>query len=173
VFVKKVRLNLKRGVKSWSFVLYDSVESAFYLQDEPILEDEDEEYRKVVTLRPGEFIEAEWIGAEWVYDDENDEISKRVMRMSRQKYDKVRVGKLTPLKNETKKTGYLEVYSGWVIGGQLPWVPQDDQSQVRITPIIGKIRSRFDFSKIFSEAHLDEEDRVEEEPTPKVPSDFN
>jgi hypothetical protein len=154
--MKKVRINLKRGVRTWSFVIYDSVESAFLLKDDPLESSETEDsYRKVVTLRAGDFMEVEWMGSEWVYDDGGPDAPLLKYRSTSEKYDNVRIGKLSPLKDSAKKLGYLEVYSGWVRGDQLPWIQRDDQKDIRITPIIGKIRSKLDFSELFSE--LDEE----------------
>ena len=76
--MKKVRLNLKRGSKPWSFTLYDSAESAFYLKDEPPYPDGfEEDYRKIVTLKPGEVLEVEWIGSEWVFVDDNTDFLQK------------------------------------------------------------------------------------------------
>ena len=74
--MKKVRLNLKRGVKKpWSFTLYDSAESAFYLKDEPPYPDGfEEEFRKIVSISPGDILEIEWVGSEWVFSDEEEDL---------------------------------------------------------------------------------------------------
>lgn len=141
--MKKVRLNLKRGVKSWSFVLYDSPESAYYLKDEPIMDDDVEEYRRTITMGRGEIIEAEWLGAEWVYGEDGDEPSQY------KKFDKVRLGKITTLKSTASKTKYLELYSGWVMDSNIPWVVDDSRNDVRITKINANKSSRIDFSKLF------------------------
>lgn len=169
--MKKVRLNLKRGFKSWSFVLYDSAESAFYLKDEPIYDPTGEEYRRVVVMRPGELVEVEWVGSEWVYDDETSSKKVSMSRMgpTYEKYDKIRVGKLTSAKKTAKaveKPGYLELYSGWVPSGEVPWEPDDTQKSIRITPIKGKVVSQFDFSRLFSElTHEEDEEVIEAEKT--------
>lgn len=167
--MKKVRVSLKRGVKSWSFVLYDSAESAFFLKDEPMSRDpSDEEYRRNVVIRPGDIAEIEWVGSEWVYDDES-EVKKGLksdFHLTHTKYDKIRIGKISMLKTsgkDTQKTGYLEVYSGWVHGGDVPWSQEAAQESVRITPIKGKIHSKIDFSKIFVDSHLDDEETPEDE----------
>lgn len=167
--MKKVRVSLKRGVKSWSFVLYDSAESAFFLKDEPMSRDpSDEEYRRNVVIRPGDIAEIEWVGSEWVYDDES-EVKKGLksdFHLTHTKYDKIRIGKISMLKTsgkDTQKTGYLEVYSGWVHGGDVPWSQETAQESVRITPIKGKIHSKIDFSKIFVDSHLDDDETPEDE----------
>lgn len=161
--MKKVRVSLKRGVKSWSFVLYDSAESAFFLKDEPLSNDlDDEEYRRVIVIKPGDIAEVEWVGAEWVYDDESEvkKGTKPDFRLTHTKYDKVRVGKISMLKTtgtDSQKTGYLEIYSGWIHGGDIPWTQEAAQDSVRITPIKGKIHSKIDFSKLIVDRETDDE----------------
>lgn len=156
--MKKVRLNLKRGVKSWSFVLYDSAESAFYLKDEPFYGDDVDEYRKVVSLKPGESLEAEWVGSEWIYPEEVGNELPSPDAKPQQKFDKVRVAKMIPIKGSSQKTGLLELYIGWIQGGDVKWSPDDTQSKVRITPLRGKSGSKVDFSRLFVKYETDEGD---------------
>lgn len=150
--MKKVRLNLKRGIKAWSFTLYDSAESAYYLKDEPVMDDDVEEYRRIVTMKRGESIEAEWLGAEWVYDEDD---SKKY-----RKFDKVRLGKISKLKTSSRGTNYLELYSGWVDHIDFPWAPDDSRNDVRIIRINGDKASSLDFSKLFVK-RSDERDEQE------------
>lgn len=159
--MKKVRLNLKRGIKAWSFTLYDSAESAYYLKDEPVMDDDVEEYRRIVTMKRGESIEAEWLGAEWVYDEDD---SKKY-----RKFDKVRLGKISKLKTSSRGTNYLELYSGWVDHIDFPWAPDDSRNDVRIIRINGDKASSLDFSKLFvkrsderDEYEYDDDEEVEE-----------
>jgi hypothetical protein len=163
--LKKVRLNLKRGARSWSFVIYDSSESAYYLRNEPVYSpDSEEEYRKVVVLKPGEIIEAEWMGAEWVYDDEVIPGFGAAATSSHEKFDRVRVCKFTSVKEvgDKTKTGYLELYSGWIHSGCLPWRSEAASDDVRVTEIKGRIKSKLDFSKLFQGTSLEEEEIIEE-----------
>lgn len=164
--MNKLRINLKKGVSSWSFVLYDSAESAYYLKDEPVYDDSvDEEYRKVITLTPGDSMEVEWVGSEWVYDDvDGDDSPSTISTSPNEKFDKVRVGKLTPVEGDPYRSGYLEVYSGWLISSQVSLFREATQKMIRITPIKGRIRSKFDFSKIFLEQKLDDSEPETREP---------
>lgn len=166
--MKKVRLNLKRGIRSWSFVLYDSAESAFYLKDEPLTDDEAEEFRRVVTLAPGELLEIEWVGSEWVYCDPLD--GSTLSTSLQHKFDKVRIGKLTPIRGikgvpSMRKASCVEVYVGWVTGSDLRWDSGDTQDVVRITRIKGRMRPRLDFSKLF-DGHPDDDGPVDDELQP-------
>jgi hypothetical protein len=163
--LKKVRINLRRGIKSWSFVLYDSAESAYFLKDEPVyVPDSEEEYRKVVVLRPGEVIEAEWIGAEWVYTDETTPGFDVPADMKHDKFDRVRLGKLSVLKGKdvSGDTNYLEIYSGWLPAESLPWREDRAPSQVKVTEIKGRTKSKLDFTKLFRGTSLEEEELIEE-----------
>jgi hypothetical protein len=141
--VKKVRINLKRGVRSWSFILYDSAESAFFLRKEPIYNDGMDEYRQVVNLRPGEIIEVEWMGSEWVYSGVS-------AGLGQERFDKVRLGKLVPIKGSTGDDAFIEAYSGWVVK-EVPWTPDDSRKDVRITPLHGKVKPKIELSNLFSE----------------------
>jgi len=165
--VKKVRLNLKRGSKPWSFTLYDSAESAFYLKDEPPYPDGfEEEYRKIVSLRPGDILEVEWVGSEWVFADEGEDFLFNPITLSStdyDKYDKVRVGKITPAKGAEEKMGYLEVYSGWIFGGDIPWRPKDSRDGLKITEVKDAVVSKFDFPKLFSDPSMGLLQQEEEE----------
>jgi hypothetical protein len=165
--VKKVRLSLKRGSKPLSFTLYDSAESAFYLKDEPPYPDGfEEDYRRVVTLKPGEILEVEWIGSEWVFADDLEDFLYKPLLFNNNaydKYDKVRVGKISPLKGSEQKLGYLEVYAGWILGGHVPWESQVHQNGLKITEVKGRIQSKFDFPKLFSDPSMGLLQQQEEE----------
>lgn len=145
--MKKVRLTLKRRTKAWSFILYDSPESAFFLRDEPIF-GEFEEYRRVITLSPGELIEVEWMGCEWIDDSDGTDIFATGTGKG-QKFDKIRMGKITPVKNPSYKASYVELHSGWVQSKDIPWRDEESRDDVRITPIKGRMRSKIDFSRLF------------------------
>jgi hypothetical protein len=147
--VKKVQLSLKRGSETASFTLYDSVESAYYLKDEPPYPDGfEEEYRKIITLKQGDILEVEWVGSEWIFDDGKNDFPRDCSVLF-EKYDKVRIGKITPLKGTEEKFGLLEVYSGWLVEGDIPWYKKTTPFGLKITQVKGKVVSKFDFSQIF------------------------
>lgn len=155
--MKKVQLCLKRGSEPAAFTLYDSVESAYYLKDEPQYPDGfEEEYRKIVTLSLGEILEVEWVGSEWIFDDRDSDnpLSYLVRGGIFDKYDKVRIGKITPLKGTEEKMGLLEVYSGWTTAATIPWNKKLTANGLKITQVKGKVVSKFDFSKIFLDPQM-------------------
>lgn len=168
--MKKVRLSLKRRTRTWSFVLYDSAESAYFLKDEPLYSDV-EDYRRVISLSPGESLELEWMGCEWVHETSETDVLG-IGKADSRKFDKVRVGKITPVKSPTYKTTYLELHSGWVLSEDIPWSAEDGREDIRITPLKGRIRSKVDFNRLFekiggSEVEEDDDDLVRVGSTPK------
>ena len=153
--VKKVRITLKRGCKEWSFPIYDSSESAYYLKDEPFADDIDD-CCKLVTLKKGEVLEIEWMGYEAVYEDEISLKKKPFKSLSHEKFHSIRVGKLTPVKMTTHKTGYVETFVGWV--NEDTKLFSDIHESVKILHIKGRVLSKMDFSQIFLSDSSSEED---------------
>lgn len=160
--VKKIRVSLKKDRKSWSFVLFDSAESAFYLKDEKLTESDDEYYR-IITLEPSDLIEVEWLGTELVYSDEYETDPTKPMKLHHEKFDKVRLGKLTPIVTRGHKTGYVELHSGWVVGDTFKWTSDEKQDDLKITRIKGKAVSKLDFEKLFFGRSQTEEEKDFEE----------
>jgi len=145
--VKKVRITLKKGKPDWSFTLYDSAESALYLRDDPRYDDNfEEEYKTNLTLREGDIFEIEWIGSEWVYPDDPD----RLIEPDRlnDKYEHIRLGKLSSKSGVKDKSGYIEIYSGWIVGGTIPW-GDTKGLPVKAKEIKSKDESLIDFSELF------------------------
>lgn len=158
-----MRLSLPRGAKSWSLVLYDSPESAYLLKDdiENIVEI-DEVYRRIVTLKRGEFIEAEWMGAEWVYGDDPDSLESSAENASFEKFDKIRFVKSKSSRTAHESTHYLEAHSGWIITGSIPWYATTSYADLKIIEIKGSNKPKIDFSLIFQNEETYEEEGEEE-----------
>lgn len=156
--MKKARINLSKGVKSWSFFIYDSSESAFYLKDLADDEDFDEEYRRSVVITRGDFVEIEWMGSEWVHHEETGRDEK---------YDMIRLAKLVAKENSTT-TGYVEIYSGWTAGSTFDWTGRHNtNTMIKVIPIKGRMKHRLDFSKLFSYQKNEEENGDEMPHDPK------
>lgn len=149
--MKKARISLSKGVKSWSFFIYDSSESAFYLKDLGVDEEFDEEYRRLVVVSRSDLVEVEWMGSEWVY---HEELGRS------ERYDTVRLAKIVT-KGTSDAAGYIEIYTGWVSADLFDWTGKNSKSNDFLTtPIKGKMKHKLDFSKIFP----DEQDDPEELP---------
>lgn len=144
--MRKVRIILRKGAKPWSIVLYDAAESALFLSSEAIQANDD--YRKVIKLEQEDVLEVEWLGSEWVFRDEvkDDSLTQGKPHI---KYDKVKIGKMTPIVGSAQRSGYLRIYTGWVTGDTIPWPDGDKRRGLKITHVKGKIQSKFDLSKLF------------------------
>lgn len=167
--MKKVRISLKRGAAPWSFTLYDSSESAYYLKDEPPYPDGfEEEYRKTISLKKGETLEIEWIGSEWVYQNEHEDFLTKKIDLGDNrfdKYDNVRVGKFIPAKGVQEKMGYMTVYAGWISGGAVPWYSKESPKTLKIEEINNESEG-FDLSSFLKDkdASSQEETGLEKSP---------
>lgn len=171
--MRKIKIALKRGTKHWSFILYDSAESAFFLREEEMLEDEDE-YRKLITLKRGESIEIEWMGSEWIYlgDMHRKESPKSSENSRYEKYDKVRIGKLAPIKTKagSQAATVIEVYTGWLLGDVVVWSQKKEIQGIKISEINSK-SSKVDFNKLFLD--IDDDEINEMKQTKQIKNEVN
>jgi hypothetical protein len=142
--MKKVRLSLKRGTQKWTFILYDSAEAAFYLKN-GIKEKSD--YYQDIDLKYGSFMEAEWLGSEYVYTDVTNSDGY-------ESYDYVRLAKFVK-GTRTNPRDYVEIANGWIVGGSIPW-SEDCQSSLKIIRLNEKRKHRFDFSVLFKTMPMEE-----------------
>lgn len=137
-------------------MLYDSVESAYFLQDDPSIDEETKEFRRLIYLKTGETLEIEWMGCEWVFGDAELETGFPIKKHpDDKKIEKIRVCKITPVKKTEYKSSYLELYVGWIHSGDIPWRRDDTRNDVRIIPIKGKIKSKVNFDELFSKFIVD------------------
>lgn len=144
--MKKVRLKPKRGCR-WSFKLYDSAESAYFMKDD----DRDRsEYHQRVGLPPGTFMEIEWLGAEFIYDEEAETPDGWHTC-----FDKVRLARVT--KKKTGNKDGIVLATGWVLGGSIPW-SQATHDELRIFRINGEEKQELDFSELFKDLWRDSEE---------------
>lgn len=143
--MKKVRLTPKRG-SSWSFKLYDSAEAAYYMKED---ERDHSEYHQRIGLPTGSYMEIEWMGAEYIYDEEVE-----MPQGWYESFDKVRLARITRGKGSKDS---LILATGWVVGNTIPWSRKVHDS-IKISKINGKIKSKLDFSELFKELWRDDPD---------------
>lgn len=154
--MKKIRIKLSKKA-DWSFVIYDSSESAFYLKGEELDIEEHEEYCKIINLNSlSDILEIEWMGSEFLYEDEmKSNIFKNPSKMklsTSDNFEKIRIAKFCSVKTKALKkgSGYIETAEGWVTAGTIPWNgPPSNRGDIKITRIKGRIKSKLDFSEIF------------------------
>ena len=153
--MKKVRLKLKQGGDPWKFVIYDSVESAYYLNESDVKDvDSNEDFSKIISLDKDDLIEVEWLGSEWSYDLDSKTKSMKA-KLQYDKFDNVLVGKISQSKI-IEKCRVIEIYIGWIKGGTIKW-SQSTQKGVRITRVNSVIDSKVDFSSLFRTKREEEE----------------
>lgn len=148
--MKKLRLSLKPESKSWSFVLFDSPEAAYYMVGHETQDEDDFCFN--VSLSSGDFMEVEWTGMEFVYDEpSNDNMFLERVRLVKS-YDTT-LGDITT-------SGYVETYSGWLAKGIIPWNKRTHKD-VKITRLGTRNKPRLDFSRIFRDKLDDTSPRAE------------
>jgi hypothetical protein len=149
--MKRVRITTRKGHKNpWSFVVYDSVESAFCLRETPPSESEEMGYSKTIEASRGDILEVEWMGAEWL--SPRDLGGPDETNVAPARYDLVRVAHAkSDVIDERRQPKYVEIYSGWISGDALIWVNGATQNGAKITRILTEDESSFDFSVLFSD----------------------
>lgn len=162
--MKKVCLALKSKKTQWSFALYESAEAAYYLGADVVdIENvTDDDYSHVVTLKKGEVLIVEWMGSEYIYDDEEKamaEPSKASMKHHR--FGCVRFVKLPALsKHQLVKElvhTYAEAHQGWIAAEALLFNPEHTHDNLRLLKNNEELLSSIDFSNIFK----DKEEKIE------------
>lgn len=148
--MKKVRISLKRGTKSWSFRIFDSAEAAYYLKNDAR---EKSDNHQMLYLMPGSFMEVEWMGCEYLY--ESDEYVGAAAVRRHDTFSKVRVAKLTKSRDKSERD-VIELAVGWVGDGAIPW-SEDQRNDLRIIRINEEGKSKLDFSILFKKIWEDEE----------------
>jgi hypothetical protein len=162
--MRKLRLTLKANVEAWSFTLFDSPEAVYYLgTSTPEPEDE---FCCNVSLSPGDFLEVEWMGAEYLHDDAIGSDAFSSARDS-DRYDKIRLAKMYDIARGTilLGSGFVESYSGWVPSGTIPWNSKTHR-HLKITKINSRNKPKLNLSELF-------EDVAEEPSTKKAAKSLN
>ena len=163
--MKKVCLALKGRKQQWSFAVYESAEAAFYLGADTVDTKDvaDDDYSHVVTLKRGELLIVEWMGAEYIYDDEEKTMSDpSKASMKHNKFGCVRFIKLPALVQEQQVKEliymYAEAHQGWISASSLLFNPEHTHEHLRLLKNNDELLSKIDFSNIFK----DKDEKTEE-----------
>ncbi len=164
--MKKVRISIRDATQQWSFPMYESLESleAFIYIYEDLAADS--MLQETITLKKGEFLEIEWLGADYCQIDEFglflDE--KNSYPQMTHYYDKVRIGK-SVRKGDRKGFEYITGFTGWVPCNLIPWAARNTLGYLKVIELNGRYKPRIDFSELFvvkSEATDDMTSNAEE-----------
>ena len=148
--MKKIRISLRDSSKKWSIPLYDSLTSYLFMYEQVKLKTSDQ--RELVTLSKSEYLEIEWLGADYCHIDEfgiflDEKLSREEML---RRCDHVRIGKCVR-KSGRKGFDYVSGYKGYVPGGLIPWSVRSAPSFLKVIDLKGRFKPRIDFSELFDD----------------------
>lgn len=151
--MKKIRITVNKGSKGKKFPVFNSPESLYvWLYDEEIRASNklDPSLGTMIHLRPGEVMEVEWMGCEYIYEE--DGLKARA--------DLVRLAKTMQVKTiSTKKL--VGIYGGWTTDSIVRFKSEKSED-VRVTRLTTKSKHRFNIDELFdshgmSEPELDDD----------------
>jgi hypothetical protein len=150
--VKKIRITVNKGSKGKKFPVFNSPESLYvWMYDEELREASklDPSLGVMINLRPGEVMEVEWMGCEYVHEES---FQFRV--------DQVRLAKTMQVKS-ISKTRLVGVYGGWTSEDVLTFKSCKDED-VKITKLTPKSKHKFDIHELFESRSMNEDQEKEE-----------
>ena len=112
--MKKIRIELKSKAKIKPILVFDSSE-ALYLWLNDVGAPIKPNGSFIVSLTPGDFIEAEWQGCEYVY--EGNDVARRL--------DYIRLAKSAPTKNASGML--VSIHYGWITADQMQFKNVEDE----------------------------------------------
>lgn len=154
--MKKVRITVSKGSAGKRFPIFQSPEALFAWKFDAELQSIfrlDPTMGTTIFLRPGEVMEVEWMGCEYIDDGE---VSFRV--------DQIRLAKTMKVKAlSTSKV--IGIHSGWITDDIISFKSGADED-VKRTRLTKKSKQKFDIEELFISRGLYDRD-----PLPPVPSD--
>ena len=149
--MKKVRITVNKGSKGKRFPIFNSPESLYVWMNDPELQEMsklDPTLGTTIMLRPGEVMEIEWMGCEFIVEDKNTSMC----------VDEIRLAKTIKIPaSHAKLTNVVGVHSGWTTKEILSFEStlEDD---VKVMRLSGKAKHKFDIEKLFMSRGLVEEE---------------
>lgn len=144
--MKKIRIELKPESKMKSYRIFDSAESLYvWLKDVGAPKDIPESF--YVDLLPGDYIEVEWMGCEYVHEYG---ITQRL--------DSVRLAKASQTKNASGML--VEIYFGWIANDTFIFRDHEDEDSYTIK-LITPESYKLDLDLLFG-SNQDDENSEEE-----------
>lgn len=153
--MKKIRITVPRGSKGKKFPVFNSPESLYVWINDPELQTMqklDPTLGTTITLRPGEVMEVEWMGCEFILEDKNSML----------RVDEVRLAKTIKLPaTHAKLTNLVGVHSGWTTNEIFAFT-SESQDDIKVLKLSNKAKHKFDIEKLFASRGLIEETDIEE-----------
>ena len=146
--MKKIRIVINKGASGKKFFIFNSPESLYVWINDPELREAsriDPDLGSVVTLKPGETMEIEWVGCEFIDDGDN------VIRI-----DQIRLAKTMKAKllSSNKVIG---IHAGWTTGDMISFKNGSDDI-IKRTRLTNKSKHKFNIGEIFESRGLLEKD---------------
>lgn len=146
--MKKIRIVINKGAPGKKFFIFNSPESLYVWINDPELREAtriDPDLGSIVTLKPGETMEIEWVGCEFIDDGDN------VIRI-----DQIRLAKTMKAKllSSNKVIG---IHAGWTTEDMISFKSGSDDI-IKRTRLTNKSKHKFNINEIFESRGLLEKD---------------
>lgn len=152
--MKKVRITINKGSIGKKIPIFNSPESLYVWLNDPELQVAprmDPSLGSIVFLRPGETMEIEWMGCEFIND------GGRVFRV-----DQIRLAKTMKVKS-LALNNVVGIHSGWITDDIISFKSGGDVDTKR-TRLTHKSKHKFNIDEIFETRGLIEKDDYKVEP---------
>ena len=148
--MKKIRIVINKCSLGKKFPIFNSPESLYVWVNDPELRAAsrvDPDLGSIVTLKPGETMEVEWIGCEFIDDGDN------VIRVDQVRLAKTMKAKLLSSNN------VIGIHTGWMTEDTISFKSGSDDI-IKTTRLTNKSKHKFNISEIFASKGLLETDET-------------
>lgn len=157
--MKKIKITINKGSPGKKFPVFNSPESLYvWMYDDTQQDSEklDPSLGTMIHLRPGEVMEVEWMGCEYIYEEG---FQSRV--------DRIRLAKTMQIKNlkSTMAKQLVGVYDGWVLESVLGF-KSGSTEDAKITRLTARSKHKFDIAELFEARGISIAPEIEEETDP-------
>lgn len=148
--MKKIRIVINKGSLGKKFPIFNSPESLYVWVNDPELRatsQVDPDLGSMVTLKPGETMEVEWIGCEFIDDGDS------VIRIDQVRLAKTMKAKLLSSNN------IIGIHTGWMTENMISFKSGSDDI-IKRTRLTNKSKHKFNIGEIFASKGLLEKDET-------------
>lgn len=152
--MKKLRITVNKGSAGKRFPVFQSPEALFVWKYDPELHSIfriDPALGTMIFLRPGEVMEIEWMGFEYIHDGD---VSIRV--------DQIRLAKTIKVK-ALDKNKVVGIYSGWIADDVISFKSGTDKDIKRLR-LTRRSKHKFDIEELFASRGLQDDQHYKVEP---------
>ena len=143
--MKKVRITVNKGSAGKKIPVFNSPESLYVWLHDPDLRYSqrlDPSLGSMIMLRPGETMEVEWLGCEFIYEVD------QVLRV-----DQIRLAKTMKVKSMSM-SNVIGVHSGWIVEEIISFKSGRNE-EIKRTRLTNKSKQKFNINELFISRGLD------------------